>query len=186
MSTRSPTRGGPMPSSATPGRTGWCPCRRPEDGSSRGRTGSGCGAAALPGTWSAEVSGGASAARDAATHERLQYPEPVGRGELLPVLAGAGLVAHRHLVDALTLLDQPRRDLGLDVEAARLQRERAEDVGADRLVAGHQVAQVDVEENVGSERHALVAHHVHERVARVAVEGAHAEDRVREALLQRR
>ena len=59
-----------------------------------------------------------------------------------------------------------------------LERERAEEVGADRLVAGHEVGDVGVEEDVRGQGHAAVAHHVEERVAGVAVEGAHPEDRV--------
>jgi hypothetical protein len=96
------------------------------------------------------------------------------------------VVAHRYLEDALAALDEPGGDLGLDREPRGPQREAPEDVGPHRLVAGHQVAQVDVEEHVGHERHELVAHHVQERVARVAVEGAHAEDGVGAALDQRR
>ena len=46
--------------------------------------------------------------------------------------------------------------------------------------------QEDVEEDVARERHALVAHHEQERVARVPVERAHSEARVRAAVEQRR
>ena len=72
----------------------------------------------------------------------------------------------------------PCRDLRLDVEAARSQFERAEDVRPHHLVAGHDVAQVTVEEQVGDQRHAFVAHHVPEAEGRMGFEPARAEDDV--------
>ena len=115
-----------------------------------------------------------------------QHAEAVAPGQLLALFVLARLVGDRHLEDALALLEQPGGDLGLDREAALAQRQRLEDVGPDRLVAGHDVRQVDVEHHVRRERHAAVAHHVHERVARVALERADAEDRVGLAVEQRR
>src|SRR2546423_8196873 len=127
-----------------------------------------------------------SAAVEPAPDERAQHAEAVDRGELLSGLGRARLVVHGDLEDLLAALEEPGRDLRLDVEPARLERQRAEHLRADHLVAGHQGAQGDVEEDVGRGRQALVAHHVHERMAGVAVEGAYAEDRVREPLAQRR
>src|SRR3954447_3808184 len=135
--------------------------------------------------WSGRSSG-ISAAVEAAPDQRSQHAEAVRRREFLARLARASLVVHGHLEDLLAALEQPGRDLRLDVEPARLQRQRPEHLGPDHLVARHEVPEVDVEEDVGRERDALVAYHVHERVARVAVEGAHAEDGVREAFAQRR
>src|SRR3954470_6031029 len=127
-----------------------------------------------------------SATVEAAPDQSSQDPEAVGRRELLARVARARLVVHGHLEDLLAALEQPGGDLRLDVEAARLQRQRAEHLRADHLVAGHEVTEIHVEEDVGRERDALVAHHVHERVARVAVERADAEDGIREPFAQRR
>jgi hypothetical protein len=53
-------------------------------------------------------------------------------------------------------------------------------------VAGHDVVQVDVEKHVARERDRAIAEDVDERMAGVAVEGAHAEACVRPTVLQRR
>src|SRR5436190_17841180 len=135
--------------------------------------------------WSGRSSG-ISATVEATPDQRTQHAEAVGRRQLLAGVARTRLVVHRNLEDLLAALEQTGGDLRLDVEAARLQRKRAEDLRADHLVARHEVAKVDVEEDVGRESDALVAHHVHERMARVVVEGAHAEDGVREPLAERR
>src|SRR3954451_16670036 len=89
-----------------------------------------------------------SAAVEAAPDQRSKHAEAVGRRELLAGVARTRLVVHGHLEDLLAALEQPGGDLRLDVEPARLQRQRAEHLGADHLVARHQVAQVDVEEDV--------------------------------------
>src|SRR3954462_4188802 len=102
--------------------------------------------------WSGRWSG-ISAAVEAAPDERAKHAPAVGRGQLLPRLVRPRLVVNRHLEDLLTAIQQPRCDLGLDVEAARRERERLEHVGPDHLVAGHEVAQVHVEQDVGRERH---------------------------------
>src|SRR3954469_20760068 len=96
-----------------------------------------------------------AAAVEPATQERAEDAEPVGGGELLAGVARSRLVVHRYLEDLLSPQEQPRRDLGLDVEPARLERKRLEHVRADHLVARHQVAQVHVEEHVRGKGHAL-------------------------------
>src|SRR3712207_9266820 len=54
------------------------------------------------------------------------------------------------------------------------------------LVTRHEVAQIHVEEQVGRQSHALVPHHVEERVARVTLERADPRDRGPESLPRRR
>src|SRR2546423_5242134 len=74
---------------------------------------------------------GISAAVEAAPDQRSQHAEAVRGSELLSGVARAGLVVHGHLEDLLPALKQPGGDLRLDVEAARLERERTEHLGAD-------------------------------------------------------
>jgi CDP-glucose 4,6-dehydratase len=110
---------------------------------------------------------------------------PAGEIPLLALVAAAGLVAHGDLEDSLAPLDQASGDLRLDGEALLAQGEGAEQLGLDHLLAGHEVAQVDVEQQVRRQRHAAIAHDVEEGVAGEAIERPHAEGRVRRACEQR-
>src|SRR5947209_2065772 len=86
------------------------------------------------------------ATREAAAQQRPDHAQAVGGGQLLALGEAARPVANGHLEDPLAALQQTSRDLRLDREAGSMQGEVAEEVGAQRLVAGHQVLQVDVEE----------------------------------------
>src|SRR5690242_3431075 len=98
-----------------------------------------------------------SATGDPAAHQRPDHAEAVERCELLAFLGRARAIVHRNLEDPLAVLNEPGGDLRLDREPSRLQRQAPEDVGPDHLVAGHDVVQVDVEENVARQRDALVS-----------------------------
>src|SRR5206468_6452145 len=92
---------------------------------------------------------GPSVAAEAAANEGAGDAEAVDPGELLAVFGGAGVVADGCLVDALAALEEAGDDLGLDREAGLAEWEGAEEVGAHHLVTGHEVADVDAEEDVG-------------------------------------
>ena len=87
---------------------------------------------------------------------------PSRGSELLALLARAGLVGDRHLVDALARAQHARRDLRLDREAALAELQRAEQLRAHDLVARHHVRDPAVVEDVRRLGHGLVAHHVPE------------------------
>ena len=123
------------------------------------------------------------------SRQRTSVPitrNPSTRRQLLALLVGARAIVHGNLEDPLAALHQPGGDLGLDRKAGRAQRKAAEHVCPDHLVAGHDVVQVHVEEDVARERDALVPEHEQERVAGVPVECPHSEARVRAAVEQRR
>src|SRR5579864_4240743 len=125
------------------------------------------------------------ARRETAPQERAEHAEAIDRGELLPLLGGASPVVHRDLEDPLPPLHQPGRDLRLDGEARGAQRKALEDVGPNHLVAGHDVVQVHVVEQVAGERDALVSEYEEERVAGVPVERPNPKARVRSTVHER-
>ena len=105
--------------------------------------------------------------------------------QLLALVARAGGVADRDLVDPLARLQHARRDLRLDREPALAEPQRAEQLGAHRLVTGHHVRDPAVVEHVRGHRDRLVAHHVPEAERRLGRPRARAEDDVRLAREQR-
>src|SRR5262245_61430275 len=121
----------------------------------------------------------------ATAEERPHDSQPVERGQLLPLLAAAGAVGDRHLVDPDASREQPRGDLGLDREAALAETERAEELGPHRLVPRHQVGDPAVVDDVREERDGAVADDIPEAVRRVRLEAANAEDGVGDAVAQR-
>ena len=127
----------------------------------------------------------ASVSRCGSGRASARHAEPVERRQLLALLARARGVRDRHLVDALARAQHARRDLRLDREAPLAQAERAEELGAHRLVAGHDVRDPAVVDHVRRERDALVAHHVPEAERGVARPGPRAEDDARVAVEER-
>ena len=81
-------------------------------------------------------------------------------------------------MDPLARAEDARGDLGLDREASLAERQRAEELRAHRLVAGHDVRDPAVVEDVGRHRDGLVPHHVPEAERRLRRPGARAEDDV--------
>ena len=96
--------------------------------------------------------------------QRPEDAQAVQRRQLLAGLARPRLVADRHFVDADAAAQQLRRDLRLDPEAALAQVERAEELQAHRLVAGHHVRDPAVVDHVARQRDRLVPDHVPEVV----------------------
>src|SRR5829696_9353205 len=96
----------------------------------------------------------------AAADESADHAYAVLCGQLLALLRAARLVVHRHLEDLLAGLQQAGGDLRFDREARCPQRKPLEDVCANGLMAGHQVAQVDVEEDVRGQCDGAVAQDV--------------------------
>ena len=130
---------------------------------------------------------------EAPVEEPVLEQQPEGLDAVLPadVLAlcvAAAVVADGHLVDARVPLGQPRGELGLDAEAVALEGDLLEDVGADGLVAGLHVGQVDVVQRVGDEGQELVGQAVPEEQHGPLLAGgeARAEHRVGVALEDRR
>ena len=121
----------------------------------------------------------------AAAHERLQHTQAVEGRQLLALLARAGRVGDRHLVDPLSRKQHARRDLRLDPEAALAEAQRAEQLRAHRLVARHHVRDPAVVDHVRRKRDRLVAHHVPEAERGVTRPRACAEHDVRVAVEQR-
>src|SRR5581483_5879540 len=74
-----------------------------------------------------------------ATEQSAEDPKTVERCQLLAFLARTGAVRDRHLVDPLTAQQHAGGNLRLDGEAFLAKRQRAEQLGAHRLVARHDV-----------------------------------------------
>src|SRR5215218_10818554 len=131
-------------------------------------------------------SAGLLAAAVGETHPRLHptldqladHPQAVHGRELLALAASARLVAHRYLVDLIAAGEHLARDLRLDVEARRAEVQGPEDVGSHHLVAGHDVREPRVEQEVGDESDTFVAHHIPEAERRMRLEAARPEDDV--------
>src|SRR3989344_3374662 len=88
---------------------------------------------------------------EAAAQQGPEVSPTVPPGDLLAFGVGAAAVGDGRLVDA----QMPFADAGghfrLEAEAVGLERDGAEDVGAEGLVAASHVGQVDVVEDVGQE-----------------------------------
>ena len=87
--------------------------------------------------------------------------------ETVPAPANPG----RNGEDALTALQQAGDDLRLDREPGLAQGKLAEELGADDLMTGHQVMNVNIEQDIRGQRDELIAHHKQERMARITIEG---------------
>ena len=107
--------------------------------------------------------------------------EAVLQADLLPLLVGPPRVADWDLEDPRLALRELDRQLGLEPEVVRDDRDRLEEVGADGLVAGLHVREVHVGHEVREEREEPVAQLVaeEERAPGGAAGEARAEDRVR-------
>ncbi len=88
--------------------------------------------------------------------DRPQRLEAVAPVDLLAFLVGPAGIADRDLEDARLALGQLDRQLGLEPEVIRHDRDRLEEIGADGLVARLHVGQVQVGGDVAQERQELV------------------------------
>src|SRR5439155_4711561 len=99
---------------------------------------------------------------DAQEHaDRLEAIPP---RDLLPLCVGAAVIRDRQLVDAELALADLGGDLRLDAEVVLTQVERAQDLGAERLVARLHVGERRVVEHVREQGQKAVAEQMPEEV----------------------
>ena len=118
------------------------------------------------------------------TPQRLQAVLPA---DLLAFLVRPAVIADGHFVDAEFPLGALHDDLRLEAEAVGADGDALQQIGAEDLVAGLHVRQVQIAEHVGDQRQALVDHGVPEgqHARLLAGHVARAEDRVGVAVEQR-
>ena len=110
--------------------------------------------------------------------------DPVAPVDLLALLVGTTGVADGNLEDASPALGQLDGQLGLEPEVVRHQRDRAQQVGANRFVASLHVGQIQVGHAIGEKGHQPIADLVmkEQRPAHLAAGKARSENRVRPLL----
>ena len=115
--------------------------------------------------------------------DRPHRGDRVPPADLLALGVHPAVVRDRHLVDPAAQVRHLGRELGLEAEAIRAQRDAAQDVGAERLVARLHVGEVQVGAHVRQERQEAVADGVpEEQHAPRAAREARAVDHVGVAL----